>query len=148
MRQRSQPPILDPAMRGHPKANRPAERRNPVRTGLPSAPHDVIALQWEGYECVRREENDADWKLPIEEPDYLRTLLGKDIGVLSPRPSAGSRRLSGQAPMPHSGAPKTRALTAKAPTERSSLLPRCASSSDAVRDTKYQIYKLRSRTIR
>src|SRR5215472_2124175 len=44
--------------------------------------------------------------------------------------------------MPHSGAPKARGLTAKAPTERSSLLLRCASSSDTVREIKYQILQL------
>ena len=44
--------------------------------------------------------------------------------------------------MPHSGAPKARGLTAKAPTERSSLLLRCASSSDTVREIKYQILHL------
>jgi len=39
--------------------------------------------------------------------------------------------------MPHSGVPKARGLTAKAPTERSSLLPRCASSSDTVREIEH-----------
>jgi hypothetical protein len=41
--------------------------------------------------------------------------------------------------MPHSGAPKVQGLTAKAPTERSWLWLRCASSSDTVREIKYQI---------
>src|SRR5262245_25347747 len=49
---------------------------------------------------------------------------------------------SGQAPTPHSGAPKARGLTAKARTERSSMLPRCTSSSDTVREIKYQILQL------
>jgi hypothetical protein len=38
--------------------------------------------------------------------------------------------LSGQAPKPHSGAPQARGLTANAPTEQSSVLPRCAPPSD------------------
>jgi hypothetical protein len=41
--------------------------------------------------------------------------------------------------MRHSGAPKARGLTAKAATERSSLLLQFASSSDTVREIKYQI---------
>jgi hypothetical protein len=44
--------------------------------------------------------------------------------------------------MPHGGAPKARGLTAKARTERSSMLPRCASSSDTVREIKYQILQI------
>src|SRR5262245_40627176 len=54
---------------------------------------------------------------------------------------------SGQAPTPHSGAPKARGLTAKARTERSSMLPRCASSSDTVREIKYQILHIRHLTL-
>jgi hypothetical protein len=51
--------------------------------------------------------------------------------------------LSGQAPKPHSGAPQARGLTANARTERSSMSPQCASSSDTVREIKYQILQLR-----
>ena len=39
--------------------------------------------------------------------------------------------LSGQAPKPHSGAPQARGLTANAPTEQSSALPRCAPPLDS-----------------
>jgi hypothetical protein len=45
--------------------------------------------------------------------------------------------------MPHSGAPKARGSTATAPTERSSMLSRCASSSDTVREINYQILQLK-----
>src|SRR5262249_32095595 len=44
--------------------------------------------------------------------------------------------------MPHGGAPKARGLTASARAERSSMFPRCASSSDAVRKIKYQILQI------
>jgi tripartite-type tricarboxylate transporter receptor subunit TctC len=44
--------------------------------------------------------------------------------------------------LPHGGPPKARGLTAKTRTERSSMLPRCASSSDTVREIKYQILQL------
>jgi tripartite-type tricarboxylate transporter receptor subunit TctC len=43
--------------------------------------------------------------------------------------------------LPHGGPPKARGLTAKTRTERSSMLPRCA-SSDTVREIKYQILQL------
>src|SRR5439155_23683182 len=49
---------------------------------------------------------------------------------------------SSQAPTPHSGAPKARGLTAKARTERSSMLPRCASLSDTAREIEYQFLHL------
>ncbi len=50
--------------------------------------------------------------------------------------------LSGQAPTPHSGAPKARGLTAKARTERSSALPQCAWLSNTVREIEYQFLHL------
>src|SRR5438445_13046887 len=49
---------------------------------------------------------------------------------------------SSQAPTPHSGAPKARGLTAKARTERSSMLPRCASLSDTAREIEYQFLQV------
>jgi hypothetical protein len=49
---------------------------------------------------------------------------------------------SSQAPTPHSGAPKARGLTAKARTERSSMLPRCASLSDTVREIEYRFLQV------
>src|SRR2546430_15581876 len=49
---------------------------------------------------------------------------------------------SSQAPTPHSGAPKARGLTAKARTERSSMLPRCASLSDTAREIEDQFLQL------
>ena len=50
---------------------------------------------------------------------------------------------SSQAPTPHCGAPKARGLTAKARTERSSMVSRCTSSSDTVREVEY--YQARRR---
>jgi hypothetical protein len=49
---------------------------------------------------------------------------------------------------PHGQTPSTTSegagLTAKARTEQSSILPRCASSSDTVREIKYQILHLKA----
>src|SRR5262249_44983698 len=53
-----------------------------------------------------------------------------------------SAALSGQAPAPHSGAPKARGLTAKARTEQSSALPRCAWLSNTVREIEYRFLHL------
>src|SRR6266568_3152496 len=50
--------------------------------------------------------------------------------------------LSGQAPTPHSGAPKARGWTAKARTEQSSALPQCAWLSNTVREIEYQFLHL------
>jgi len=47
-------------------------------------------------------------------------------------------RAERSSPMPHGGAPKARGLTASARAERSSMFPRCASSSDAIRKIKYR----------
>src|SRR6266542_1160392 len=59
---------------------------------------------------------------------------GSVAGFARPRqavkPNAASRRAEGAG------------LTAKARTERSSMSPQCASSSDTVREIKYQILQL------
>ncbi len=54
---------------------------------------------------------------------YWRASSGTHFAAWCPLCSVA---LSGQAPTPHSGAPKARGLTAKARTEQSSALPQCA----------------------
>src|SRR6516162_5243107 len=89
------------------------------------------------------------WSAPVQKRQQIfetvpvrhRAPLSDEGNARHDRHNLLGRAPSGQAPTPHSGAPKARGLTAKAPTERSSLLPRCASSSDTVREIKYQIVR-------
>src|SRR6266498_4473051 len=70
---------------------------------------------------------------------YWRASSGTHFAAWCPVCSVA---LSGQAPTPHSGAPKARGLTAKARTEQSSALPQCAWLSNTVREIEYQFLHL------
>jgi hypothetical protein len=59
----------------------------------------------------------------------VRTLSDSGVGTVLEH-IGGTVGGFGQAPTPHSGAPKARGLTTKAWTKRSPMLSRCASSSD------------------
>jgi hypothetical protein len=70
--------------------------------------------------------------------DY-RSIAVRALAAQSPDLLGRAERSS---PMPHRGAPEGAGLTAKARTERSSMSPQCASSSDTVREIKYQILQI------
>ena len=100
----------------------------------------AMATKWTGFACCRHRRTGSYLEQLRKPAFHLSDVVRYSCSIVREAHWRRGRRVclaasSGQAPTPHSGVPKAR-------TERSSMVWRCMSSSDTVRQIKYQILQI------